>query len=525
MKYYGIKWNKRKEKLEFLFAKISTKAKSVLPGKNRDLYKKNYKSVFKDDHYHSRRNNSLPEGHCLKLNQIVTSDLIYREDIGELQKGIRKLLKQHRAGDRFILLPLENLEDTCRKIDKMDSVLLSWYDRCDCGVFDFRGDKLESSIDYFTMQVKNINSSYLSVEFCIFLTETKTEELDKLIREDYHETQGYAVKTLTSPKSGGAIDAYSLVYYNDEFLKADQISDWISCIEWEFYNALRRYFPFMLHNLGLIPPRIEIYYTDIDYHDNNKWFWDSLGVLEHQGQFIDERQKMFFDYKGAKDSEFQCPRILYIVKDDGIEAGHLESVKDKVYCHMEDCAQEYFRFLFLSIISNDVGKRIVKYKQRLDRIKLKKDGLKNLLKLRHSFECEIDSYNRYMRDDVWKKSIETLRNEVFCNSDKIADIARRPFYISYKDFCEGSLNGAKIIDEAISVQRNEFDDKQNILQHLADYNNNSKNWMVNVMMLMVASLTLLFVIFPSRAEWAANILRTLFDKIMSGITILKMVGS
>lgn len=61
MKYYGIKWNKRKEKLEFLFAKISTKAKSVLPGKNRDLYKKNYKSVFKDDHYHSRRNNSLPE--------------------------------------------------------------------------------------------------------------------------------------------------------------------------------------------------------------------------------------------------------------------------------------------------------------------------------------------------------------------------------------------------------------------------------------------------------------------------------
>ena len=77
MKYYGIKWNKRKEKLEFLFAKISTIAKSVLPGKNRDLYKKNYKSVFKDDHYHSRRNNSLPEGHCLKLNQIVTSDLIF----------------------------------------------------------------------------------------------------------------------------------------------------------------------------------------------------------------------------------------------------------------------------------------------------------------------------------------------------------------------------------------------------------------------------------------------------------------
>ena len=362
----------------------------------------------------------------------------------------------------------------------------------------------------------------MSVEFCVFLTETKREELERLINNDYHEPRGYATKTLISPKSGGAIDAYSLVYYNDEFLKADQISDWLSCVEWEFYNALRQYFPFMLHNQGLIPPRIEVYYTDIDYHDDNVRFWDSLGVLEHQGQFIDERQKVFFDHKEAKDSEFQCPRILYIVKDDGIEAGHLESVKDKVYCHMDDCAQEYFRFLFLRIISNDVGKRIVEYKQQLDKIKLKKDGLKHVLKLRYSFECVIDAYNRYKRDDVWKKSIETLKNEVFCDNDNISSKAYKPFYISYKDFCEGALNGAKIIDEAISSQRSEFVEKEKILKHLADYKNNSKNWRVNVMMLIVASLTLFFVIFPSRAEWTANILRMLFDKIMRCITFFKL---
>lgn len=224
MKYYGLKMKKRHDDLTYWYAKTRARVKSYFPSKHRDHYKTNYQNIFENDYSFHKFNNGVPEGHWLKLEQIVTSDLVYREDIGKLQKGIRNLLKQHRSGDRFIGLPVDGLDEICKRIDRMDAVLLSGYDSCKCGIFDFRGESLESSIDYFTLQVKNINSSYLSVEFRVFLTKAKMDELQTIINKDYHDHRGYAHKTLSSRKNGGAYSSYTVVHYNDEFLKADYIS-------------------------------------------------------------------------------------------------------------------------------------------------------------------------------------------------------------------------------------------------------------------------------------------------------------
>ena len=515
MKYYGLKRKKQREDFTYCYARTSSKVKSILPGKHSDYFKRNYKTQFRNDYTFSKYKNGIPDGHWLKLEQIVMSDLIYREEIGKLQKGVRKLLKQHRAGDRFFALPIEGLQQICDRIDQMDSSLLSWYDSCKCGVFDFRGEQLESSIDYFSVQIKNINSSYLSLEFRIFLTKGKMKELERIINEDYHDPRGYAQKTLTSPKNGGAFSTYTIIHYNDEFMKADRISDWLSCIEWDFYNSLKKYFPFVLHNQGLIPPRIEVFYTDIDYHEDNRFFWNSLGISDYQGQFIDESQKVFFDHAKTKDDEWPCPRLMYIINDDGIEAGKLESVKDEVYYHIEEYACEYFRFFFLSILSHDTGKKIVKYKHRLDKIKLKRNRLREVLKLRYFFERDMDPYIRYARDDLWKKSVEILEREIYHDSDEIQKKIGRHFYTSYKDFCNGSLSGAKKIDEAIATLRSEFDNKEQVLQHLADYKNSSKNWRLNIVMLLIAAVTLFFVVFPASAEWVADIIRNIIDRVES----------
>ena len=522
MKYYGIKWKQQRENIEYLYALTITKLKSVIPWKHQKIYKRNYEFVFKKDHTFKGRYNGIPDKHFLKLEQIVTSDLIYREDINKLQKGIRELLKSHRAGDRFLVHGAEGLEEICKKIDQMDSSLLMWYNRCECGVFDFRGDQLEQIIDHFTMEVKNINSSYLNLEFQIFLSNEKAKELERLINEDYHHHRGQAYKVLTSPKNGGAISTYSVVHYNDEFLKADRISDFLGCIEWEFYNALSKYFPLMLHDKGLIPPRIEVFFTDIDYHDGFERFWDSIGINHWHGQFIDERQKMFFDHKEAKDENWPCPRLLYINKDDGIEAGHLESVKDQVYDHLQDVSQEYFKFLFLGILSHEAGRKIVEYKHHLDKIKLKKNRLHKLLKLRYSFERNIDSYVRFVRDDIWDTSIKKIKEAYIC-SDSIIKVARRPFFRSYKSFCEDALHGAESINEAIESLRNEFESKRIILQHLADYKNSTHNMWLNVLMLIVATLTLFFVIYPKRAGWTADIITSTFTKAIEWLMTLPFV--
>ena len=71
-------------------------------------------SFFKESHTFRGSYNGIPDKHFLRLEQIITSDLSYREDIGKLQKGIRELLKSHRAGDRFLLHGVEGLEEICK---------------------------------------------------------------------------------------------------------------------------------------------------------------------------------------------------------------------------------------------------------------------------------------------------------------------------------------------------------------------------------------------------------------------------
>ena len=243
----------------------------------------------------------------------------------------------------------------------------------------------------------------------------------------------------------------------------DKIYEFISRIEWEFYEALSHYFPFALHKRGIMPPRIETYYTDIDYHEDCRAFWDSIGVAEYQGQFIDERQKVFFECKlsGRYEQTQANNRLIYIIKDDGIEAGQFKSVKDDVYFHLKDYAIEYFKILFLDILSRESGKIVVSYKHKLDKIKLRKNRLKSLLKLKYEFSLDIDDYNRYVRDDTWTQVVKKLE-EIYADSDEMAKKLTKPFYISYKNFCNAAISGTKKIKTDINVLLSEFEDKERV---------------------------------------------------------------
>ena len=64
-------------------------------------------------------------------------------------------------------------------------------------------------------------------------------------------------------------------------------------------------------------------------------------------------------------------RLIYIFKDDGIEIGQFESIKDRVYYHIKEYAIDYFKFMFLDMLSREAGKTLVEYKHKLDKIKLK----------------------------------------------------------------------------------------------------------------------------------------------------------
>jgi len=202
-------------------------------------------------------------------------------------------------------------------------------------------------------------------------------------------------------------------------------------------------------------------------------------------------------------------RYIYMVKDDGIEEGQFKSVKDQVYFHMDDFSGEYFKFMFLRVLSQEAADILVSFKRRLDPIKLKKNRINKLLKLRYQFERQIDPFVRCYRDDIWDSSVSLLGHEIYKDSDIHIKNALRGRVTTYKSVSKGVCAGAKHINDEIAILRKDFDDKQQILQHLSDYRNNSRTLWINVMMLIVAIMTLFFVIFPERAEWLASIIRNL----------------
>ena len=109
-----------------------------------------------------------------------------------------------------------------------------------------------------------------------------------------------------------------------------------------------------------------------------------------------------------------------------------------MYFHLKDYAIEYFKILFLDILSRESGKIVVSYKHKLDKIKLRKNRLKSLLKLKYEFSLDIDDYNRYVRDDTWTQVVKKLE-EIYADSDEMAKKLTKPFYISYKNFCNDAI--------------------------------------------------------------------------------------
>lgn len=282
LKYYGLKQKMNKEKALYFYARNRARMLSLLPGKRKEFWKDNYKMIFEDEYHFRSDDNSIPQDHFFSLYSIIVSDLIRREDIKQLQNGVRHLLMKRRS-NRFITAGIEGLDEICKKIDQMDATLLSWYNTVDCGLFELKNHPLEKSIDYFGIKIRNVNSGYLALEFHIHLK--KIEELTELIECNYNDRKGYIFSTLTGKsKETGAFKNYTAIHYNNENLKADKIYEILSFIEWEFMEALGSIFPFVLHKKGIMPPRIETYSTDIDYHEDNKSFWNSIGVNDYQGK-------------------------------------------------------------------------------------------------------------------------------------------------------------------------------------------------------------------------------------------------
>lgn len=502
MKYYGIKHRKFREFLTYQLAKIRyfCSQYTTFSKKVRDRRKANYNLYFRNPYHFKDGNLAIPAGkYCIPVCTI-TFDVVLRENIPQLKFGLKKLLQQNLS-HKFLSGP-QSLDKIFSCIETMDSSLSSGYSWIDVGRFDFEKDNLlKQYISYFDIYVRDINSSYLAIETHIYFTENFCKRQIDIINNDYQDMTGHVTPALmNNQKVSGSKQTHAICYYSDAQLKSDLIYENFSILKWQFYNRMQKFFPTIIHSQGLPPPSIYIYKTNISYAETEaKDFWASIGIQGLYGQFIDSSRKLFFRIgQGVKynlhKKNSEAKDLVYLVNDVTMERrdGYYSADVQIVHEFGLEFSDPICKFLLLDVMNDAAADRLVDYKLKLNKVKLRKNKLHQLLRLRYFYERDIDFYKRYVHDDIWERPEKEIAS-IFSN--------QRPWHTyNYKRLTEAPVATKDKLMRQIDVISNEFDAKTSVLQHLSAYKNETTNRTINFAMLTFTATTLLLVIFPELAD-------------------------
>lgn len=509
-KYYGIKKRIKRERLRFCFARGITRLRSRIPSKHKEYWKR-VEDLFDGETYSYHSCNAIPENRYCKPAYIITSDLVRIEDVELLKSGLKKMLFKHSADDRFISSVVD-IRDLLSNIDNMDSIQMKGFSWRRVGIFDFREDNLSDIIDHFSLSIRSVNPSFLNIECILYLTDKKMEELGALIANDYNERALSAKKYLARWKGGSTFHSYSVGQLDDSYIKAHKINTIISCIQWEFNQTISRYLPLVLHKKGIIPPRIEVFYTDINAEDEQDRFWESVGCERINRYIINNGLTLYHsDHHSGNRWDEDNLRLLCIVNDDGVEEGRLESTKEKARLSILDAAGSIFHFMFLKILSTECGRTVAKYKKRVNAFGLKRNRLHRLLRLRYLFSKDINDFTILYENYDWERSFVDIKELYSLSSSKNESPENGDIRIPYSNYYKSITAGAEYISNNIKDVENDIERKRQILQNLSDYKNTSRSFHINVVMLIVAVVTLFFVVFPDAAIGVSTWIKQALD--------------
>ena len=408
MKNYGIDKKIKNENKLYRLAKIHYFLKQYFC-RNKEQ-RKNNKQLYNDyfvspKFFLFKRDYSIPSEKYCKPACLVVSDLILREDLDVLKKGLVKLLSKHYS--HKFLSTHKSIDEIIHIIENMDDTQNWWYDGLDVGRFDFETNKrLKENISYFDLHIKNINSSYLAIEAHIYFSECYEQVLNKIITSDVEKPKTYITYAFSrTKKQSGGKTVFSLCHYNDANQKSDIIFEKITSFKWTFFSYLQKFFPTCNHKEGRIPPSVLVYKTNINYDDNKyRDFLQSLGLDNINGQSIDNANKLFFRYElSARYDKYFAKAMLYLYDEDLIKLESGFSTKDYYVIDRlsTTCLMDILKYNLLNVYNAYYSRKVIDYRAKLNKVKLNKNRLHSLLKLRYKFEKEMDTYLRYCQKMQW----------------------------------------------------------------------------------------------------------------------------
>ncbi len=465
-------------------------------------------SIYENFHSLDRYNNSLPEGKYYKPTDIVLYDLVKKEDLPTLKKGLIKLFRKCYCHKYMWGGKSEN--DIDKLVNGLDQTInsgKSWYY---IGIFDYAyNSTLESYIDHFAIYFRNFSSSYVAIEVQIVLAESYANELAEFIKKQYKKP-GMCVHRhwgRKKGKSGAKINYGVSSGAQSECAKSQLIYEQLQYVKTVFLNELKNYFPLMQYSRNGKIYGINVFETNITFTDKlDSSVYDALGLDEMNGFNFSEAERLYVSTKTLRAFDSYESDMLFLFNPDLFEdyKAFWSAHNKALYQLTEDYMDKLYRGVILKDIGIGYLDLISEYRNKVNKTKTNRINHKQLLKLKYDLNKEFYDL---------KKIDEEL--PVDDELDSIDKILKKDFFTSasiYYGFHTAELfaSNPRWIWKQIRINykevENDLNRKLEIADSLTNYSAEMSNKRMAGAQLFFAAITFYLLIFPDKAMKIASFL-------------------
>lgn len=469
-----------------------------------------------EDFEHSQIN-SLPNDIYYKPTDILVYDLLQKQDIEKIKKGIFSLFK-HNMSHKFVTTGTQqdNIPNMVYDLDHTISASKTWYS---VGLFDFANNtKLDRYIHHFEICLHNFSSSYIAVEAIITLSDEFQDEIGKFIGNDYKKPGMCAQKIWgKNSKKTGARVGYAI---GKGTLNADAknilINEQLQYVKNMFLGQISKFIPIMQYSKGMNLHAINIFETNIDFKKeipNSRNVFRSLGLDDRYGFFLSNAERLYYLSRAVnKQNAFQFDMTFVINPNKiGNYAGFI-SPKDKSLFNL---TQNYMISLYtLVIIKNlsiNYSQMISEFRNKEHMIETTRSSHKKLLKLKYEIERAYYSYSKIDHEISVDEEVKNINDllEDNCFVKKSVSYGYHP----YEGFSYGPQKLWKLIKMNYDELMIDLNNKIDISSSLTHYYDAKKNSRVSWIQLVIAISTFILLIFPEKATVVSNLFLYWYERL------------
>lgn len=447
--------------------------------------------------------NSLPNNTYYKPTNILIYDLVQKQDLDKIKKGIFSLFK-HNMSHKFLTIG-RSQDDISKIIEDLNhtiSTSKSWYN---IGLFDFANNaKIDRYIHHFEIYLCNFSSSYIAVEAVITLSNAFQNEMDDFIRNDYKKPgmRAYKMWGRNSKKSGAKISYAIGKGMLNACAKNILINEQLQFVKKMFLRQISKFLPIMQYSKGMELHSINVFETNIDFEKgipNSRNVLQSLGLDDMYGFFLSKAECLYYSSSSPREENAFQFDMVFVVNPNKIDnyAGFVTPQNLSLYRLTQNYMMSLYTMVIIKNLSINYSRIISEFRNRENAIKTTQYSHKKLLKLKYEIERVYYSYSKIDHEfsvEKESKEINKLLEEYHFVKKSVMHGDH-----SYEGFSYQPKNLWKLIKINYDELMIDLNNKIDISSSLTNYYDVKKNSRVSWIQLVIAISTFVLLIFPEKA--------------------------